>query len=172
MSEVVFMIVFDGLISGSAEKYFFKKLHYYSCLAFYIGMLVFLPLFIVAGILIKSWILIGFYLLTILVVPVFLSLPKSKKEKKLILPQKIVVQNDTILCITEKNTEKKYIGTVKKVNKFDDFYEVVFPIGNVSEKFICQKSLLVKGTIEDFEKIFTNKIIDRTKTNDQSDQSE
>ena len=31
---------------------------------------------------------------------------------------------------------------------------MVFPFGKVSEKFICQKSLLSEGTLEDFEKLY------------------
>ena len=103
------MIVFDGLINGVAEKYFFKKLFYYGCLSFYIGMLFFLPVFVVLIIFIKSWILIGIYALTLLVVPLFLLIPKSPKKKKLMLPQKIVIQNNTILCVTEKISENKHI---------------------------------------------------------------
>lgn len=156
------MIVFDGLINGVAEKYFFRKSIFYMCLAFYIGMLVLLPVFVVLIIVMKSWVVIGIYGITLLIFPLFFITSKSSKEKKNILPKKIVIQNDVIICVTDKTIENKNIDTVKKVNKFDEFYEIVFQFGNISEKFICQKSLLVKGSIEEFEKLFAGKIVDKT----------
>ena len=42
--------------------------------------------------------------------------------------------------------------------KADHFYFIKFPFGKYSDKFICQKSLLTQGTLEEFEALFEGKI--------------
>ena len=51
----------------------------------------------------------------------------------------------------------------KYIEEYDHgaFYEFVVPFGKVSDKFICQKSLLTKGTLGDFEKLIGEKLIKR-----------
>jgi len=48
---------------------------------------------------------------------------------------------------------------VKKVYDYGEFYFISFYFGKISCYFICQKSLLTQGTIEDFEKLFDGKIV-------------
>ena len=76
-----------------------------------------------------------------------------------LMPHRIVIENDIITCIAEKYVESKSLADVKKVQDFGDFYEFVFPFGKISEKFICQKNLISKGTLEDFENLFAGKIV-------------
>ena len=49
------------------------------------------------------------------------------------------------------------ISDAKQLRDFGEFYEIVFPFGKVSDKFICQKNLLTQGTLEEFEKLFEGK---------------
>ena len=74
-------------------------------------------------------------------------------------PHRIYLENDTITCIAEKYVETKFWEDVKVVNDYGEFYELIFPFGNASDKFICQKSLLSNGKIEDFENLFGEKIV-------------
>ena len=55
--------------------------------------------------------------------------------------------------------EYRNIEDVKCVRDFGEFYELVFPFGKISEKFICQKDLLSKGTLAEFEALFGDKIL-------------
>ena len=73
-------------------------------------------------------------------------------------PKKIFVQDEYIVCTADKWTEAKAVSDVKVVRDFGEFYDLVFPFGNASEKFVCQKSLLSKGTLEDFEALFEGKL--------------
>ena len=50
------------------------------------------------------------------------------------------------------------ISDVKKVVDHGEFYELSFVFGKVSDKFICQKSLLTKGTLEEFKAMFGDKV--------------
>ena len=75
------------------------------------------------------------------------------------IPKKIVTDNDYIISIADKYSDSRNINDVKLVRDFGEFYEIIFPFGKISEKFICQKNLLVKGTIEEFEALFGDKIV-------------
>ena len=41
------------------------------------------------------------------------------------------------------------------------WYEIVFPFGKISSNFICQKNLIFKGSLEEFEDLFNGKIVKR-----------
>ena len=73
-----------------------------------------------------------------------------------------------IVCVADKYVESKLLSDVKQVRDFGAFYDVVFPFGKYSEKFVCQKDLLTIGTIEDFEKLFEGRIVRKQKTEDGS----
>ena len=75
-----------------------------------------------------------------------------------LLPKKIYVEDEYIVCVGEAYEESKFIDDVAKVIDHGEFYELVFPFGNASDKFICQKGLLTKGTLEEFEQLFSGKI--------------
>ena len=75
------------------------------------------------------------------------------------LPKRIYTNGDHIVCVAEKYTDSKLIKDVKKVIDHGEFYELCFPFGKTSEKFICQKSLLSKGSLGAFERLFADKII-------------
>ena len=55
--------------------------------------------------------------------------------------------------------QKKALSKVKKVIDAGDWYYVVFKFGDISSAFVCQKDLLTQGTLEDFEKLFEDKIV-------------
>lgn len=51
------------------------------------------------------------------------------------------------------------IKDVKNVYDHGEFYDLVFPFGKISGKFICQKNLLTEGTLAEFEALFDGKIV-------------
>ncbi len=67
-----------------------------------------------------------------------------------------------VICIADKYKECRKISDVKRVRDYGEFYELVFPLSKMSEKFICQKNLLTKGTLEEFKRLFRGKIADIT----------
>lgn len=106
-----------------------------------------------------SWGVVIAYLSFYLIFPLLVRIPRSKKEQAAVLPKRIYTERNSIVCVAEKYQERKKIADVKLVRDFGEFYELVFPFGKYSEKFICQKSLLSKGTLNAFEALFPGKIV-------------
>lgn len=156
------MIEFKGYISGKAEKYFFNRSRK-------IGLIVivcsnFLILFPVALFFLQNGnrSVFIFCCTMFAILPLLVFIPKSKKEKLSLIPKRIYTDKESITCVTEKCLESKYIGDEKVVKDHGEFYEIVYPVGKVSDKFICQKSLLTQGTLEEFEALFKGKIVRKT----------
>ena len=55
------------------------------------------------------------------------------------------------------------IDDVKKIIDYGEFYDFVFTFSARDIYFVCQKDLLVCGTIEEFESLFEGKIERRIK---------
>ena len=154
------MIEFDGYLTGVAKNHFFRRWSHFVRTIIVISM---------AGVLCP---IVLFFVnrgdwksLTVIAVcfaVVFLCTFLQKKDQKL-LTKKIVISEETITCITDKQSESRLIFDVKTVRDYGEFYEILFPIGKVSFSFICQKSLLSKGSLEEFESLFHDKIEDMTK---------
>lgn len=153
------MIEFNGYISGAAEKHFRKKSQILLQNALLIGLTVFLPIIIFIAIKIRYVLLLVAYCGMFVIVPLLVRIPQSKKERKACTPKRIMIDGKNIVCVADKYTETKRINDVKQVRDFGEFYEIVFPFGKMSEKFICQKDLLTKGSLAAFEKIFKGRMI-------------
>lgn len=152
------MIEFKGYLTGVAEKYFNRKTRMLGGNILLVSLaLVCIPL-IAFGIKYQNWLIVRICCFGFITVPIMTFIPRGKKEKKSFLPKRIFVEDDCIICVADKYTETKFIEDVKKVFDYGDFYYLSFPMGNISDKFICQKSLLTKGSLEDFESLFEGKI--------------
>ena len=152
------MVVFDGYLTGAAKYYYRRRVEAFGRKLLLFAMLVVLPVIVMFAVWIKSWgVLLG-YIIIYFAVPPIITLCRREKEWLALTPKKIIAEDDYLICSTDKCTEAKAIADVKLVRAFDEFYEIVFPFGNFSEKFICQKDLLVKGTLEEFEALFEGKI--------------
>lgn len=156
------MIEFNGYLSGNAKKHFLRKsARIFSIIWLVAVALIFPP--VVSLALEKNE--IRFVIIYLLVSSLMLVLLycRAPKQKQKMVPKKIFLKDDTITCVSDTYTESKFIELVKVVRDYGEFYELVFPFGNVSEKFICQKDLITVGELSDFEKIFADKIV-RIKT--------
>ena len=92
-------------------------------------------------------------------------LPKSKKEKNDLITCKVFTDKEYIVAVSGNGNEvSKLVSSTKQLNDYDDFYELVFPLSaGISDKFICQKNLLTKGTLEEFEALFEGKVVRKNK---------
>ena len=152
------MIEFNGYISGIAEKHFIKKSRRLVQNALLISLLIFLPIIVFLTIKLRYVLLLIVYCGFFAVIPLLVRIPQSKKERKALTPKKIVIDGKRIVCVADKYTETKYINDVRMIRDFGQFYEIVFPFGKMSEKFICQKDRLTKGSLGEFENLFKGKI--------------
>ncbi len=106
----------------------------------------------------------GYYDFLICFAPAFVAItlipliPKTKKQKLQLTPKRIFTDGETLTCVGENYTESMLIGDEKEVRDYGEFYVLVYPFGKVSEKFVCQKKLLTKGSLEEFEALFEGKI--------------
>lgn len=153
------MIEFNGYISGNAERHFWKISRKYVQKLMVFAFVLLLPPFVVVATKTQKFVILGAYFLFFIWCIAVTFIPKSKKEQKSLIPKRIFTESDYIISIADKYEEARNINDVRYVRDFGEFYEIVFPFGKVSEKFICQKDLLSKGSIEEFEDLFGDKIV-------------
>ena len=75
------------------------------------------------------------------------------------LTKRIIIEDDLITAVTDTQTLTKNISDIKQVKEYLDFYAISFRLGNLSNTFICQKDLLVKGTLDEFDEMFIEKLV-------------
>ena len=152
------MVEFNGYITGEAERYFWNNSRKVVRNAFLAAILVFFPLVLIVSSMTGYWLLTVGYCAAALSIPLLLLIPKSKKSKQPLTPKKIFTDNEYIVCQGDGFEDYRLVEDVTKVIDYGDFYCLCFPFGKKSDSFVCQKSLLIKGTIEDFETLFEGKI--------------
>ncbi len=155
------MIEFKGHLTGDAEKRYIKRAVAFGRNIMLVSGLFISPLVIYISIFMHTWTIIIGYSVLLTVILIASNIPLMHKDLKLHMPQKICIDTDDgiISYMTEQGEEDfKDINSATEVRDFMEFYEVVFPLGNYSERFICQKDLIVNGTLEEFETLFAGKI--------------
>lgn len=159
---------FDGYLTGIAEKHFFKRSRILGQKIILWSALLIAPSVLSFAIRLKVWSAVAIFVGLFMCIMLFVSIPQSKKGRTQITPKKIVIEHDYIVCVAEKYTETRLVSDVKLVKDFGEYYELCFPFGKLSDKFVCQKSLLTKGTIQEFERLFNGKIVRQNGTGDGS----
>ena len=151
------MIKFCGHISENNKNFIIKKEKLLFFLAALIPVIIGMILTIVAAIKINLiWLIFFIPLLFFLSTPLF---PLSKKTIELMIPSKITITKTIITSEGTSFKTTKNLSDVKKVIDYGNFYQVCFKWPKKSYKFLCQKDLITEGTIEDFEKMFSSKIV-------------
>lgn len=164
------MIEFKGELSNKCKKYFTQSSWQ---LVFFIVIAVCIPFIILSIVLsiIDDWI----YLLMLLPIALFIFFaslkPGSTAYRKLYgkngkiydgeLTWHITIEGDMISAEGTQRSEIKYLSNVKKVVDMGDWYKIYFYFPYKSDLFICQKDLIIQGTTEDFENLFSDKLIKR-----------
>ncbi len=152
------MIEFTGYITGEAEKHYRKKERRFGRNLLWFSMLLLSPIVIPMLVSLHWWGMLILYCALFCAVPLIVCIPQSKKEKQNVTPKKIYIVDGYITAVCGTSEEYKNIKDARRVIDYGAFYDVIFPIGNYSTKFVCQKSLLTQGTLEDFEQLFQEKI--------------
>lgn len=151
------MLKFYGQISESNKKFIIKREKLIFFLASLIPVIIGTILTIIAAIKINYiWFLFLIPILFFISIPLY---PLGKKTLDLMIPTKIIINKQMI--ISEGNNYKcvRNSNDIKKIIDYGNYYQIYFNWPKKSYRFLCQKDLIVEGTIEDFEKIFSNKII-------------
>ena len=155
------MIRFRGEISNNAKKYIVnrqRKMSFFVAVVVDVIISVVYYGFIWRNNINEDWVP-GAIALVLVIALVAMSLPPSKKSRELLYPSEIEISEDGI--ITSVRPKFKAVASIDDVTKVLDegeWYQICvapYEIGN----YLCQKDLLVEGSIEEFEKIFNGKIV-------------
>lgn len=154
------MIIFSGVVSDEIQAKTFKKRQQFAFFVCAIGSVV---VIIISGIFwfifwlesIKEW-----YILSgILIVVALLQLWNPRKKLPFrweyhitIDPEKIVVETPLWRKPLQKPMKK-----IKKVLDVGDCYYIIY--ADINNCIVCQKDLLIEGSIEQFETLFQGKIV-------------
>ena len=153
-------IVFEGYISGKAEKRFIAKRRNFILLALCPAFVAVSPLWFACFHRADQLTVLLFYIVLIVsIIFLILIFGKNKKINKKEKPNKIYTDGQYITSISESNSDTKRVEWVKEVIDHGEFYEISFPLGKMSHIFICQKDLLKQGNLKEFEALFKDKLI-------------
>ena len=76
-------------------------------------------------------------------------------------PSRIIIdiKEKEIFGEYRKGAGSRSLDDVKKIIDMGEFYDIIFYFPNQWSNCICQKDLIVAGTLEEFEKLFEDKIV-------------
>lgn len=154
------MIEFSGTISKNCKNYIKNREKKISFVGLSGACLVFLIPFIILSFKNQIFLLV---VATLLFLPLFAFSPISERSLQSSIPEEIKINNNIIISKGKNFEYKRQTSSIKKIIDFGDWYHVFFNYANRCENFICQKDLIKEGTIEDFEKMFEDKIVRKTK---------
>ena len=157
------MLVFQGEFSNNCKRYMIKKLKSISIIGLVIPcFLLCIPMLILTFIYHWSFVLA---VITLLLLPLLGLIQPKSKSLDLIVPFKVSIDTKTN-CITSKGKNfyfERKTSQIKKIIDYGEWYHIYFVFPHKNQSFICQKDLLVQGTIEEFKNYFQDKIIVKNK---------
>ena len=152
------MIEFSGQISGQTLNYILNQERKRGLIAACIVSVLAAIAIVVVAVIYDTVYLIGLAFPVIFVVISVIAKP-GKSTYHLILPQRVYIEGDMLVSENAEFSFSRKLDQVETVIDFGEGYHIIFYSAYRCPKFICQKSLLTKGTIEEFEKLFSDKII-------------
>ena len=136
------MIEFLGELSDDAIEVSYKYERKFM-IKLFCGILLFLFSFVLIICLsTKDWKWLFFYSILFAVLGLFPILPRSKKDKRKGMPNKVFIDGEFIVASIDGHEDYQCLSDVVKVIDYGDFYFFTFPIGKLSRCFICQKNLI------------------------------
>lgn len=154
------MIEFRGQLLEETQKFLSLKIVKTGALLISITFaIVLIPILYLSFVLNYWHIIIGYisvYLITLLA---GILIWNSSRSLQACTPERIVIDNGTIISYTSQHKSIQSCADVKHVIDHNKWYYFEFVFGKKSLEFICQKNLICNGTLEEFEKLFEGKII-------------
>ncbi|MBR7116898.1 MAG: hypothetical protein IKC87_04235 [Clostridia bacterium] len=153
------MIEFKGEMIGKAKKFILGRHSKVQKIAFIGTAVVLLPVIIVLSILIEFPLGMLLYIPLAMIVG-FAFIPPSKSDQQTFVPKRLFIDTEegTIVSQAEKRESFHMIEAVDEVVDYGEWYHFVFRFEDRDPYFVCQKSLLTEGTLEEFEQLFEGKI--------------
>ena len=152
------MIKFEGQVSGQTLNYILNQHRRRSFISASIVAAVLSIVIVVVAVLYSMVFLIGLAFPAIFVAISIVAKP-SKNMYSSISPQRVYIEGETLVTEYESFSFSRTIQQVEAVIDFGEGYYIKFYPSYKCPHFVCQKSLLVNGTLEDFEKLLVGKIV-------------
>ena len=161
---------FKGDISKNCRRYLLRKLSVRTCLTILALLIVTMPitLLLISGVLDGEvdaaylWSICPVLGAICLLASVLgMIIPYTKLEQKELFPIRICFYNDednTVVVETVKEKKIEYSDLFRKIVDMGDFYYIDIPARS-GRGYICEKALMIQGTVEEFEKKFEGKIV-------------
>ena len=157
------MLKFSGVLSDEPKKYIRKMekrstliagaiaivILAYPCIAFLASWLDPISAIIMYALIVAS------FALVVLFTP-------TKADVEKISPIEISIESEDgyIVSVSKMMTVDRSLSEVKAVIDHGEWYSFQFNgRGTPAQRFVCQKNLISRGSLEDFERLFDNKII-------------
>ena len=157
------MFIFRGTPNYRTQKYLYKKNFIETC----IGIMLFIvPVLgipsILAGIYFSMW----FFSWFSLAVVIGMLIMSTVAQRYILLVRIAIDEREVLVENCEGSGDTRSVEDIKKVVDHGEFYEIIFYWANRLGACVCQKDLIIEGTIEEFEEMFKDKIERRYDTNE------
>ena len=156
------MITFDGQITGECWNQFKRQCKKETILMLSISSIIGIAVGVIISITIKSFLIQSIWWFAVCIAILFhtisLLVPIKANSRSNYHCKKISIDIDkATLYMNEgkKNHECLSLDDINIIYDYGEFYHIY----DADITLYCQKSLLVEGTIEEFEKLFEGKII-------------
>lgn len=158
------MIVFEGMISKECLRYIQKKEGIVGLKGCILAIFAFIiPLFLI----LYKFFHVPLYWIAFAGIPIVLIVTFAayfsafgKSTQKLIVPIQVKIYEDgTMVSKGQEFNLSQTVDDVTVVLDMGDWYHISFNGRMNLARFVCEKKLLVHGTVEEFEKIFEGKIV-------------
>lgn len=163
------MIEFYGEPSDDCKRFILKKLYRINLLAAILCFLCLATPLIVATIV---WNYLAIYFLPfvglIVLVCILVALPKTNPQEKVLksnISIRITIQGETIerFGVGSGSYSIKNINDVKNVIDMGGWYVINFYFPEKNLFFLCEKDLILEGSLKEFEDLFSDKLVKKIK---------
>lgn len=160
------MIKFKGELSPESRKCLLDRENRVACVCSIIVIIPFTAIVISLAVSVDLIFLLFIGVFILIIVMARLIKPGKDMYGK-IFPHTIEIlpDDDLFICEGDDLYKERKISDVKTVTDHGTFYRIHFYFPNLAPSYLCQKDLLVQGTIEEFEKLFKGKIVRKNKVN-------
>lgn len=157
------MIVFEGEFSDELKKKVLRRNKIHAVLCMSVVTVCLCTPFIISCALYYSWLsctLMATNISACLLLLLFFAVYREKpKHYGKLMPSKVVIEDDFMISYCQNAEYCRYFKDIKSIVDKGDSYFISFYFPDKCGTFICQKSSIKQGTIDEFENMFENKII-------------
>ena len=155
------MIKFQGELSPACQDYILKR---EALTGFIGGSIVFcIGVAITVVLAVKADWVYALFILLLAVLPFAAGKKPAKKAFGRIMPQAVTIAEDVLESEGKEFHYARTITQVKKVVDRGGWYHICFYYPYRNPRFICQKDLIKEGTIAEFEEMFADKLVRKSR---------